>query len=90
MADQDTSLPIAVQLYSLRTLPGGFDDTLAQVAAVGFTAVETVGDHGLTADDMRALLEKHSLQVISTHLQLDALREHTREIIAFNQIMGNP
>jgi len=89
MTDRETSLPIAVQLYSLRTLPGSFDDTLAQVAAAGYTAVETVGDHGCTADEMRTLLDKHRLRVISTHLQLAALREHTREIIAFNQAIGN-
>lgn len=89
MTDKDATLPIAVQLYSLRTLPGSFDDTLAQVAAAGFAGVETVGDHGRTADEMRALLDKHGLRVISTHLQLQALQDHTREIIAFNQALGN-
>ncbi len=89
MTAHETPLPIAVQLYSLRTLPGSFDETLARVAAAGFTAVETVGDHGCTADEMRALLDKHRLRVISTHLQLDALREHMREIIAFNRAIGN-
>jgi sugar phosphate isomerase/epimerase len=89
MTTHTASLPIAVQLYTLRTLDSEFDDTLAQVAAAGYTAVETVGDHGRTADELRALLDKHGLRVISTHLQLDALREHTREIIAFNQALGN-
>jgi sugar phosphate isomerase/epimerase len=89
MTDQALPLPIAVQLYTLRTLPGNFDETLAQIAAAGFTAVETVGDHGCTADAMRALLENHGLRVISTHLQLDALRNHMPEIIAFNQAIRN-
>ncbi|MBA3944872.1 MAG: sugar phosphate isomerase/epimerase [Herpetosiphonaceae bacterium] len=89
MTDQERSLPIAVQMYTLRTLPGSFDDTLAQVAAAGFTAVETIGDHGCTVDQMRALLDKHRLRVISTHLQLDALQNHMPEIIAFNQAIGN-
>ncbi len=89
MTGQEATLPIAVQLYSLRTLPGSFDETLAQVAATGYTAVETVGDHGYSADEMNALLRKHGLRVISTHVQLDALREQTNEIIAFNQAIGN-
>lgn len=89
MTNQATSLPIAVQLYSLRMLPGSFDEMLAQVAAAGFTAVETVGDHGCSADELRALLDKHGLRVISTHLQLDAFQAHTREIIAFSQAIGN-
>jgi sugar phosphate isomerase/epimerase len=89
MITEETSLPIAVQLYSLRTLPGSFDETLAQAAAAGFTAVETVGNHNCTADEMLSLLNKHHLRVISTHLQLDALRDNMAEIIAFNRAIGN-
>jgi sugar phosphate isomerase/epimerase len=89
MDAQETTLPIAVQLYSLRTLPGSLEEILAQVAAAGFTAVETVGDHGCTATEMRVLLNKHGLRVIATHLQLDALRENLGEIIAFNRAIGN-
>jgi sugar phosphate isomerase/epimerase len=70
-------------------LPGSLDEMLAQVAAAGYSAVETVGDHGCTAPELRALLDKHHLQVISTHLQLDALRNSLPEIIAFNQAIGN-
>jgi sugar phosphate isomerase/epimerase len=89
MTSQEATLPVAVQLYSLRTLSGPFDETLVQVARVGYTAVETVGNHGCTAAEMRALLDKHGLQVISTHLQLDTLRDNLGEIIAFNQAIGN-
>lgn len=89
MSQQEAVLPIAVQLYTLRTLPGRFDELLSQVAAAGYTAVETVGDHGCTAEEMGALLARHGLRVISTHLQLDALRERTDAIIAFNRAIGN-
>ena len=89
MTTQETTLPIAVQLYTLRTLPGSFDETLAQVAAAGFSAVETVGDHGCTVAEMRALLDKHHLRVIASHLQLEALRDHLDEVIAFNRAIGN-
>jgi sugar phosphate isomerase/epimerase len=89
MTAQETILPVAVQLYSLRTLPGSLDDTLAQVAAVGYTAVETVSNHDCTAAEMRGLLDKHGLQVIATHLPLDNLRNNLSEIIAFNQSIGN-
>ena len=61
MTAQERSLPIAVQLYTVRELPGSFEDTLAQVAAAGFSAVETIGDHGCTSAEMQALLEKHRL-----------------------------
>lgn len=89
MTSQKSTLPIAVQLYSLRMLPGTFDETLAKVAGVGYTAVETVGDHGCTAAEMRALLDKHGLQVIATHLPLDGLQNNLSQIMAFNQAIGN-
>ena len=89
MTSQEATLPVAVQLYSLRTLPGTFDETLTQVAAAGYAAVETVGDHGCTTAEMLGLLDKHHLRVVSTHLQLDALRNNLGEIIAFNRAVGN-
>lgn len=89
MTIRELFLPVAVQLYSLRTLPGSFDETLAQVAAAGYTAVETVGNHGCTTDEMLNLLNKHGLKVISTHLQLEALRDNMAEIIVFNRAIGN-
>jgi sugar phosphate isomerase/epimerase len=89
MITKESGLPVAVQLYSLRTLPGSFDDTLSRVAAAGYTAVETVGDHGCTAAEMSDLLAKHGLRVIATHLQLDALQNNLAEVIAFNQAIGN-
>src|SRR5262245_9797272 len=89
MTTGEISLPIAVQLYSLRSLPITFDELLAQVAAAGFTAVETVGNHGCTANEMVSLLNKHGLKVISTHLQLEALLDTMAEVIAFNRPIGN-
>ncbi|GAB4422744.1 MAG: sugar phosphate isomerase/epimerase [Anaerolineae bacterium] len=89
MTPQATDLPVAVQLYSLRMLPGSFDDTLAAAASAGYTAVETVGDHGCTAAEMRELLSKHGLQVIATHLPFDGLQNNLPDIIAFNQAIGN-
>jgi len=91
MSDQDPTLPIAVQLYSLRDLPGSFDETLAQAAAAGFSAVESLGDHGYSAAAMRELLETHGLQVVSAHIPIDALSDQARlrETIAFNQAVGN-
>lgn len=89
MSNNTAALPLAVQLYTLRTLNGSLDDLLGHVAAAGYTAVETLGDHGRTADEMRELLARHGLRVIATHLQLDALREGADATIAFNQAIGN-
>lgn len=83
------SLPIAVQLYSLRKMTEPFDAVLGKVAAAGYTGVETIGDHGLSAAAMQDLLQKHNLKAISTHVQYKALTENFDAIVAFNQAIGN-
>ena len=54
------SLPIAVQMYSLRSLDESLDEVLAQLAAIGYPGIETVGNQGVDADEMQALLDKHA------------------------------
>lgn len=82
-------LPIAVQLYSLRNLDMPFDEVLGEVAAIGYTGVETVGNHNLRAEEMRALLNKHNLKVVSAHVAISAMDADLDGIIAFNQAIGN-
>lgn len=83
------NLPLAVQLYSLRMLPDSFDDVLGQVAAAGYRGVETIGDHGLSIDEMQELLDKHMLQVVSTHVGLPVLEQDLDRVMAFNEAIGN-
>lgn len=89
MSKSKTTLPIAVQLYTLRNLTLSLDDLLAQVAAIGYDGVETIGDHGLSADAMQALLRKHNLRAISTHVGLPVLESNLDSVIAFHQAIGN-
>lgn len=84
-----SSLPIAVQLYSLRNLTLPFDQLLGEVAAIGYAGVETVGNHSQSADEMRKLLDKHSLQVVSQHVGLPLLESDLDSVIAFNKAIGN-
>src|SRR5262245_22593448 len=84
-----TSLPIAVQLYTLRNLTMPFDQLLGEIAAIGYAGVETTSNHGLTAAEMNALLDKHGLQVCSAHVGLPKFETEFDEVIAFNQAIGN-
>ena len=84
-----SNLPLAVQLYSLRMMPDSLDVVLGHVADAGYRGVETIGDHGLSASALQELLDKHSLQAISTHRSLDALEKELDSIITFNQAIGN-
>ena len=80
----NSSLPIAVQLYTLRNLTLPFPELLAQVAAIGYTGVETTSNHGCTIDEMRALLDKNQLKVVSAHVGLPLLESDLDGVVAFN------
>jgi sugar phosphate isomerase/epimerase len=84
------ALPIAVQLYSLRKMTDSFDTVLGHVAAAGYAGVETIGDHGLSAEAMKDLLQKHKLKAVSTHASYKLLTENLDTIAAFSQVIGNP
>ncbi|MBX3015163.1 MAG: sugar phosphate isomerase/epimerase [Caldilineaceae bacterium] len=82
-------LPIAVQLYTLRNLQMPFDEVLAEVAAIGYTGVELIGTHNLSAPEMKALLAKHGLQVASSHAPITALENDLDTVLAFHKAIGN-
>lgn len=83
------TLPLAVQLYSLRNMTESLDQRLAKVAELGYRGVETIGTHDLSADQLRDLLQKHGLQAVSTHVGLAALDADLDSVIRFNQAIGN-
>jgi sugar phosphate isomerase/epimerase len=84
-----TTLPIAVQLYTLRNVQMPFDQLLGEVAALGYQGVETTSNHGQSADEMNALLDEHGLQVVSAHVGLPKFESEFDETIAFNKAVGN-
>ncbi len=86
---QATRLPLAVQLYTLRTLPLSADDLLGEVAAAGYTGVELAGNLGQDALSLRTLLEKHGLKAVSAHVQLQAMEADLPEIVRFHKTIGN-
>ena len=81
-------LPIAVQMYTLRD-HGTLDEQLAAVEAAGVTAVETVGFQDSTAEELKALLDAHGIEAISSHVQLADLRGDLDAVVAFNKALGN-
>lgn len=87
-AEGETALPIAAQMYTLRNF-GSVDEQLAIVENAGVSAVELVGTHDLSADELNELLDAHGIEAISAHVQLDALRNGIDDVIAFNTAVGN-
>lgn len=87
--DQDQAAsPVAAQMYTLRDF-GLLEEQFAAVERAGIDSVELVGDQGIEADEMNALLARHDLQVISSHVPLDDLRKDLDDVVAFHQAIGN-
>lgn len=80
--------PIAVQMYTLRNI-ASLDQQLKIVHDAGIHAVETVGTQNVSAAELRKLLDKYSIKVVSTHAQLSDLRGDLDKVVAFNQSIGN-
>lgn len=80
--------PVAIQLYTLRNY-GNIEQQLALAAAAGYQGVEFAGYHGLTAEEMKALLDKYNLLAISTHHGLTELESKLDDIIDYNLALGN-
>lgn len=86
---QSSNPKLAVQMYSLRALETPLDDVLGEVAAAGYDGIETVGTQGVTAAELKALLEKHGLTVSSSHTALTDLEADPEGVVAFNKAVGN-
>ncbi|HET8549038.1 MAG TPA: sugar phosphate isomerase/epimerase [Bryobacteraceae bacterium] len=86
-----SSVPVAVQLYSVRQiaakdLPG----VLAEVAKLGYKGVEFAGYHGHEAPAVRKMLDENGLKVAGTHIGLDMLLgDNLQKTLEFNKTIGN-
>ncbi|MFL9582715.1 sugar phosphate isomerase/epimerase family protein [Stenotrophomonas sp. AB1(2024)] len=80
--------PIAVQMYTLRNA-GSLDQQLKIVHDAGVGAVETVGTQDVSAAELKQLLDRYSIKVISSHVQLADLRNDLDGVVAFNRSIGN-
>ncbi|MGA3372571.1 MAG: sugar phosphate isomerase/epimerase [Terracidiphilus sp.] len=89
LAAKPLSLPIGLQLYSVRELlPKDFNGTLAKVRADGYTEVEAAGYYDKTAADFRKAMDKAGLRCTSTHHPLVPLLEHGDELIEYGHTLG--
>ena len=85
---QTQARPIAVQMYTLRNI-ASLEEQLKIVHDAGIHAVETVGKQNTSAADLKQLLDKYSIKVVSTHAQLSDLRSDLDDVVAFNKAIGN-
>ena len=80
---------VGVQLYTLRSaLEKDLDGTLARVAAIGYSEVETAGFHGKSAAEFRRILDAHGLRAPSAHIPLGDIRDKTDATLADATAIG--
>lgn len=84
------SIPIALQLYSLRDdCAQDFFGTIAKVAAMGYEGVEFAGYHGKSAADIRKCLDDHGLKCAGAHTGINLFESDIfQDTVAFHQEIG--
>jgi len=70
------SIPIALQLYSVRDdCAQDFLGTIAKVAAMGYAGVEFAGYHGHSAADIRKCLDDNGLKCAGAHTAINVFED---------------
>jgi sugar phosphate isomerase/epimerase len=88
---QMAKIPVALQMYTVREEQAkDFVGTLRKVREIGYEAVEFAGTGGLSAEDLRAVLDDLGLKAMGTHVGLDALTDKLDETIEYNLAIANP
>ena len=80
---------IGIQLYSLREeMAADMEATLAAVKAMGYDYVEFAGYFGKSAEEVKALLDKHGLTAISVHQNPDDFLVGGQAVIDYLKVLG--
>jgi sugar phosphate isomerase/epimerase len=82
---------IGLELYSVRNeCKADFHGTIEKVAKIGYTGVEFAGYWGLSAKEVRKMIDDNGLITCGTHTQFADLQPDKLDAtIEFNQIIGN-
>ncbi|MHB0857632.1 MAG: sugar phosphate isomerase/epimerase family protein [Anaerolineae bacterium] len=84
-----SKVPVALQLYTVRDETAkDFSGTVRKVAEVGYVGIELAGTGGLSAEEMRALLDETGLKLAGNHLSVAALETGLDEVITYNKTIG--
>jgi sugar phosphate isomerase/epimerase len=82
-------IPISLQLYSIRDMTkADFAGAVAQVAEIGYPAVELAGYGNLDAKGAKAALDKAGLRVSGMHVGIKPLREEFAKVVEEARIVG--
>ncbi|MEM6393209.1 MAG: sugar phosphate isomerase/epimerase [Planctomycetota bacterium] len=84
-------LPIALQMYTVRDAinqqgPAKVFDALR---TIGYQAVELAGDYGLSAAELKTMLDDNGLTVVASHIGYDAIRDNLSKVIDDTHTLGH-
>ncbi len=85
-------VPVALQLYSLRSLmadPEGFRGAIRSVGEMGYDGVQFASYGGLSAPEMRALLASAGVRPAGTHTNMSVLEGELDRELDYNGEIGN-
>ena len=84
-------IPVGLQLYSVRMeSEKDFPATVKKTAELGFEGVEFAGYFGMTAKDLRKLMDDLGLKSFGTHLGINTLQgDEFQKTVDFNLAIGN-
>ena len=86
-----TNIPIALQMYTLREQAAeDFVGTMRRVAEIGYAGVEFAGYGGLSAAEMKALLEELDLKPAGSHVSVQMLENELDAVMDYSLEIGNP
>ena len=85
-----SAIPIALQLYTVRgETERDFAGTLAKVARIGYTGVEFAGYGGLTAAELKTLLDDLGLKAAGGHVGLHEFENDLNAVLDYHSSIGN-
>ena len=80
---------VGVQLYTVRDAAASdFAGTLRAVAAAGYRVVEPAGLHGMSAAEVRALLDELGVRAVAAHIAVDRFEQDPDAAIAELRTLG--
>ena len=80
---------VGIQLYSVRdAMEQDMDSTLAKIKEMGYDYVEFAGYFGKSAEEVKALLDKHGLECISVHQAIDLFIEQGQPAYYYLKTIG--
>lgn len=81
--------PVGIQLYSVRdAMEKDFENTIKQIAEMGYDCVEFAGTFGKSASEVKAICDKNNIMPVSAHVSYDEIKVDPEKIAEYYAEVG--